>query len=115
MKHNFLYVFLSMGTLLLSSILFAQRGGTPTNLPDKPTAVSIPSVSAEITGPGAIYDSTPSLAADEPLSRFGYEAKEYFITGTANGKPYKTRIMVRKPANKGKFSGLTFVEAMHPS
>src|SRR5215831_4360310 len=103
--------------IVAASLVAAQRGqrGTPANLPDKPTAVSIPTVSAEITGPGAMYDSTPSLPAAENLAHFGYEAKEYFINGTANGKPYKTRIVVRKPTNNGKFSGLTFVEAMHPS
>jgi hypothetical protein len=115
MKNNFLFAVLFSGILLTSSIFVAQRGGTPVNLPDKPTAVSIPSVSAEITGPGAMFDSTPSLPASENLAHFGYEAKEYFINGTANGKSYKTRMVVRKPSNNGKFSGLTVVEAMHPS
>jgi hypothetical protein len=115
MKNNFLFAVLFSGILLTSSIFVAQRGGTPVNLPDKPTAVSIPSVSAEITGPGAMFDSAPSLPASENLAHFGYEAKEYFINGTANGKSYKTRMVVRKPSNNGKFSGLTVVEAMHPS
>jgi hypothetical protein len=100
------------------SMAAAQRGqrGTPAaNLPDKPTAVSIPAVSAEVTGPGTIYDSTPSLPLGRGLARYGYEAREYFISGTANGKPYNTRIMVRKPSNNRKFSGLAIVEAMHPS
>src|SRR6185295_7610398 len=111
MRNNLLFIV----ALLSTSILFAQRGGAPVNLPDKPTAVSIPMVSPEITGPGAMFDSTPSLPAAENLTHFSYEAKEYFISGTANGKPYKTRIVVRKPSNRGKFSGLTIVEAMHPS
>jgi hypothetical protein len=116
MKTNFLVVVIFAGALLSSSAFSAQRGGgTPVNLPDKPTAVSIPVVSAEVTGPGAMYDSTPSLPAAENLAHFSYEAKEYFINGTANGKPYKTRIVVRRPASSGKFSGLTTVEAMHPS
>ncbi|HEY2382211.1 MAG TPA: alpha/beta hydrolase domain-containing protein [Terriglobia bacterium] len=105
-------------SLLVSSPAAAQRGqrgGPPVNLPDKPTAVSIPAVSAEITGPGPIYDSTPSLPQGRGLARYGYEAREYFISGSANGKPYKTRIMVRKPSNNRKFSGLVQVEAMHPS
>src|SRR5215471_9715518 len=91
-------------------------GGAPAaNLPQTPTAVSLPSVSAEITGPGPIYDSTPSLAPGKGLANFKYEAKEYFISGTANGQPYKTRLVVRKPANNSKFSGLVLVEPMHPS
>jgi hypothetical protein len=111
MKNNFLFAI----ALLSSTALIAQRGGAPVVLPDKPTAVSVPSVSQEVTGPGAMFDSTPSLPAGENLAHFGYEAKEFFINGTANGKPYATRIVVRKPANNSKFSGLTIVEAMHPS
>ncbi len=40
---------------------------------------------------------------------------EYFVSGTAAGEPYKTRIVVRKPANDDEFSGLVLTEAMHPS
>src|SRR5215471_1133207 len=104
--------------IVAASLAAAQRrqGGTPAaNLPDKPTAVSIPAVSAEVTAPGAMYDSTPSLPPGRGIARYGYEAREYFISGTANGKPYNTRIMVRRPSNNRKFSGLVIVEAMHPS
>src|SRR6476660_8750517 len=93
--------------VIASSMLLAQRGGgggqrgggAPANLPDKATAVSIPTVSAEITGPGAMFDSTPSLPSSRGLAKYGYEAREYFISGTANGKPYNTRIVVRKPTS----------------
>ncbi len=85
------------------------------NLPQTPTAVSLPSVSEEITGPGPMYDSTPSLAPGKGLASFKYEAREYFISGTADGQPYKTRLVVRKPSNHSKFSGLVLVEPMHPS
>jgi Alpha/beta hydrolase domain len=93
----------------------AGRGAQAAPLPDKPTAVSLPTVSAEVTGPGKPFDSTPSLPTGRGLDRYKYEVREYFISGTANGKPYKTRIMVRRPASGGKFSGLAIVEAMHPS
>ena len=105
---------MAIGTITVAAQR-GQRGGPPVNLPDKPTAVSIPTVSPEVTGPGMIFDSTPSLPPSRGLARYGYDAREYFISGTANGKPYKTRIMVRKPANNRKFSGLVIVEAMHPS
>src|SRR5262252_6639110 len=90
-------------------------GGPPPNPPQTPTAVVLPSVSALVTGPGPTYDSTPSLAPGKGLAAFKYEAKEYFISGTANGQPYKTRIVIRKPASNSKFSGLVLVEPMHPS
>src|SRR5262245_22470636 len=66
-------------------------GAQQQNLPENPTAVSLPSISAEVTGPGPMYESTQSLAPGKGLANFKYEAKEYFIAGTANGQPYKTR------------------------
>ena len=96
-----------------------QRGGgqapTDPNLPDKPTAVSLPTISAEITAPGTMFDSATSLPPGKGLASFKYDAKEYFVSGTANNKPYKTRIVVRKPADNSRFSGLVLAEAMHPS
>jgi hypothetical protein len=62
-----------------------------------------------------MYDSSTSLPPGKSLARYGYEAREYFISGTANGKPYSTRIVVRKPLSNARFSGLVMVEAMHPS
>jgi hypothetical protein len=62
-----------------------------------------------------MYESVQSLAPGHNLAKYKYEAKEYFISGTAQGQPYKTRIVVRKPASNGKFSGLVLLEAMHPS
>jgi hypothetical protein len=49
------------------------------------------------------------------MAHYKYEAREYFVTGTANGQPYKTRIVVRRPSNNSAFSGLVLVEPMHPS
>ena len=38
-------------------------GPPPANLPEAPTAVALPTMSAEITGPGPMFDSSPSLCA----------------------------------------------------
>ena len=48
-------------------------------------------------------------------SDFGYVAKEYFVSGTAAGKPYTTRIVVRQPKDPKKFSGIVVSEVMHGS
>jgi hypothetical protein len=80
-----------------------------------PTAVALPKLSAEITGPGPMFDSSPSLAPGKGLAAFNYQAHEYLVSGTANGEPYTTRIVVRKPADNSKFSGLVLAEAMHGS
>jgi len=87
----------------------------PANLPQTPTAVSLPAVSAQVTGPGTMYESVQSLAPGKGMAEFKYVAREYFISGAANGQPYKTRIVVRQPSNNSAFSGLVLVEPMHPS
>ena len=91
------------------------RGGPAATLPTTPTAVMLPTVTGPISGPGNMYESVQSLAPGHDLAKYKYEEKEYFISGTAQGQPYKTRIVVRKPANNSKFSGLVLIEPMHPS
>jgi hypothetical protein len=94
-------------------------GGPPqapaANLPAQPTAVALPTLSAEITAPGPIFDSAPSHAPGKSVKEFNYSVKEYWVSGTANGQPYRTRLVVRKPSDNARFSGLVLAEAMHPS
>ncbi len=84
-------------------------------LPTTPTAVALPKLSGEILGSGPMFDSAPSQAPGLGLDHFKYQTKEYFVSGTADGKPYKTRVVVRKPADSKKFSGLVLAESMHSS
>jgi hypothetical protein len=96
----------------------AQRGqrGAQAAAPTAPPVVSaIATVSPEITGPGEFYETLMELKPTDDLARFNYVTKEYFVSGTANGQPYKTRIVIRKPADNSKFSGLILAESMHPS
>ena len=37
------------------------------------------------------------------------------VSGTASGKPYTTRILVRQPEDPSRFSGIVVAEAMHAS
>src|SRR5712691_257001 len=95
-----------------------RRGGAPpqpSTLPSTPMASPLPMVSGEITGPGRIFETLMELPADDNMAHYKYEAKEYFVSGTANGQPYKTRIVVRKPSDNSRFSGLVLAESMHPS
>jgi hypothetical protein len=55
------------------------------------------------------------LKPGDDLAHFKYVTREYFVTGTANGQPYKTRIVIRQPSENSKFSGLVLAESMHPS
>jgi len=90
--------------------------------------VSIPVVDGPITGPGAPF--LVNTSSDQALATAGYEAKEYFISGTAtsyrsvsdlpaNGRwevepagsaAYKTRILVYRPVDAARFNGTVVVE-----
>jgi hypothetical protein len=83
--------------------------------PTTPTAVALPKLSAEVTGPGPMFDSAPSQAPGLDLAHFKYRTQEYFVSGTAAGRPYTTRVVVRRPADDSKFSGLVLAESMHSS
>jgi hypothetical protein len=84
--------------------------------PDPPPVVSpIASASAEVTGPGQFYETLMALKAGDDLAHFNYVTKEYFVSGVAANQPYKTRIVIRRPADVGKASGLVLAESMHPS
>jgi len=73
----------------------------------------IPTVEGPIAGPGPMY---PGLRAEAPGTTpedFGYVTEEFFVSGTANGAPYKTRILVRRPVPAERFSGIVVSEVMH--
>ena len=60
-------------------------------------------------------DSVPYGSTDadvENLAAFGYLQKEFFISGTTAGRPYTTRILVRRPADPNKFSGIVVAESI---
>src|SRR5262245_5147536 len=71
-------------------------------IPRVPTAVPLPTLSAPVTGPGAMFDTAPSQARGLDTEHFRYKTTEYFVSGTAAGKPYTTRVVVRQPSDNGK-------------
>lgn len=85
----------------------------PEVIPD-PVVTPIPAI-APITGGGEIYDSAAALWEGYGLDHFDYVAEEYRISGTAAGAPYETRLVVRRPRDASKASGLVVAEAMHPA
>jgi len=82
-------------------------------IPD-PVVAPIPTI-APITGGGEVYDSAAALWEGMGLDHFDYVAEEYRISGTAAGAPYETRLVIRRPRDGSKFSGLAVAEAMHPA
>ena len=78
---------ITLGAVLTVMSLFQQfdsllgQGGAPgqlppANLPTSPTAVTLPTMSAEVTGPGPVFDSHSVAAARAWARRSGYAAKE---------------------------------------
>src|SRR4051794_32978527 len=92
------------------------RGQQPDAPPDSPPVVSaIATASPEVTGPGKFFETLMELKSGDDLAHFHYVTQEYFVSGTANGQPYNTRIVIRRPSDNARFSGLVLAESMHPS
>ena len=75
----------------------------------------LPTVSGPIATPGLMYPN-PAVSvvpAALKVEDFPYLTEEYFLSGTANGAPYSTRIIVRRPKNASAFSGIVVAEALH--
>ncbi len=84
----------------------------------------IPQTEASHAFGGAAYTLTP-----EDLGNQGYLEEEFFVSGKANvydwpatgavvrtpDAPYTTRVLVRRPKSKAKFSGRIVVEMLNPS
>ncbi|MCC7042487.1 MAG: hypothetical protein IT183_01365 [Acidobacteria bacterium] len=76
--------------------------------------------------PGAVSRNHPFFSTDIVLSNFGYVEEEFFFDGTANtytmpelgrnaevatrGTPYRSRLLVRRPATPARFNGVVIVE-----
>lgn len=100
---------------LMAGPAFGQRGfGQPKNLPTEPVTAAIPAI-APNTGPGEPYDSSPGQWPGYDMAHYHYVADEYVITGSADGEPYKTRLVIRRPEDMSRFSGLVIMEPMHPA
>lgn len=86
--------------------------GSPAARAQADTAVAV--VQGPITGPGPMFASlAPGPAPGTSLTDFSYVTEEYFVSGIADGSPYATRIVIRRPAQRQKFSGLVVTEPMH--
>jgi hypothetical protein len=83
--------------------------------PVQAAAPPVPTVSATVSGPGAMYPN-PAIsltAGAEKVEDFPYVTEEHFVSGAANGAPFTTRIIVRRPADASVFSGVVVAEALH--
>jgi hypothetical protein len=99
--------------------------------------VPIPTITGPVPGdtPGSADHNYPFLASDKPLASYNYVEQEFFMSGTAviygnlttppgtgsaavqaplglmsGYAPYKTNIIVRRPASDAHFNGTVIVE-----
>jgi hypothetical protein len=75
----------------------------------------VPVISPVVTGPGVMYPN-PAVSlvpTAVKVEDFPYLTEEYFVSGTAAGAPYQTRIVVRRPKDPKAFSGTVVAEAQH--
>lgn len=91
-----------------------------------------------LTGPVPVSDTSPmflpaalpGVAGSVDLAAWGYVEEEYFLSGTANvydydvagrpapvreAVPYTTRLIVRRPADASRASGVVHLELLNPS
>lgn len=124
-------LWLSVGVVVGCLVFSMETTATVAN-----TTGSSEPASARLTGPvtGGVHDF-PQTSAAVDLAAAGYVEKEYFLQGTAtayrkqgtwteDGKwavrndttaPYKTRILVRRPARASDFNGTVVVEWLNVS
>jgi hypothetical protein len=79
------------------------------------TTPPVPSVVGPVMTPGTMYPN-PAVSivpTAVKVEDFPYVTEEFFVSGTANGAPYATRVIIRRPKDATAFSGTVVGEAMH--
>jgi hypothetical protein len=107
---------------LLCAMLLALAVLAPAALADNPRVEGPIPATAHPGDPSHDY---PFFASDDGLAADGYVEREYFVEGTATrynangtttatpvstGHPFKTRVLVRRPASHRRFNGTVIVE-----
>lgn len=109
-------------TKLAALAVLALTGAIPAAAQRMAQNVVLPQISGPVAvtaGSGESYRGSNeqpvagSGLAMPDLERVGYVQEEYVITGTVDGKPYRTSLLVRKPKDMKRFSGLVGVETIH--
>ncbi len=123
---------------LITSPMAALGASSPSAAPGarSPVAALAHTAVPRVRGPLPVTaTSYPFGAANhtlvpQDLHKYGYVEEEYLVSGTANvytwpapgpaavrtaNVPYTTRVLVRRPASRARFSGNVIVEVLNPS
>src|SRR5581483_262661 len=95
---------------MIRALLFAVLLGVGLARAEVPP---VPAFEGPISEGGEMYPGLRPEAPGTTAADFGYVTDEYFVSGSANGQPYKTRILVRHPVPAERFSGIVITESMH--
>lgn len=87
-------------TLIAGAIIVGWATAAIAAVPEFPTVVGPIPDPDPVLGP--MFPGIREYPPETMPAAYGYVTEEYFISGTANGQPYKTRVLIRRPANKHK-------------
>ncbi len=108
-------------------VLVAGVGARPADAASKVPGVRGP---LPVTASSYPFGAADHTRVPEDLAAAGYVEEEFLMAGTANvydwpapgpavirtaGVPYVTRLLVRRPAQRERFSGTVIVEMLNPS
>lgn len=102
----------------------AAAGSAALLVPASLSAAALPMATIEGPIPVTAGSGQPYRGANEQpvagpglpipdLIPFDYVEEEYVVSGTVGGAPYRTSMLVRKPRDPRRFSGLVAVETIH--
>jgi hypothetical protein len=100
-----------MKQMLLAALILGALASVPSAASTPP----VPTISPVVSAPGQMYPN-PAISVVPTAVKvedFPYVTEEYFVSGTAAGAPYQTRIIVRRPKDPKAFSGTVVAEAQH--
>jgi hypothetical protein len=100
---------MTIRTVTISALLVAFAAAAHAQFVVPPT----PAFEGPVIDGGDMYPGLRPEAPGTTAADFGYATDEYFVSGTANGQPYRTRILVRHPLPAERFSGIVVTESMH--
>ncbi len=122
----------NLAILFLLSVAFWSAPATAQ--PASPAAQPAPPLVANgplpVTAASYPFGGASQTRVPTDLARDGYVEEEFLVSGTANvydwpqagpavvrtaNAPYTTRVLVRRPADRARFSGTVVVEMLNPS
>lgn len=75
----------------------------------------VPAALRRVASEGSSTPFAPHAGDTPPLAEYGYVQEEWFATGEEDGHPYSTTVLVRRPRDRARYSGVVIAEPLHVS